>query len=327
MRRNLTSTSLATSALVLCVAMPAQAAYTTYAYAGAEVLGRVRVDANDQVQDATVVSQSVPGVGAAATASATNGLHVVAYGADAGTGSSAWAQVAAGGIHLTSSASGSAFSSPAAESSVLGRGIGSASGDLAETLTFSAGALAAGTPVIVTYSVNITGSFDWNGQRNSDLISGYQSRNNMSWNVSLNGYGDGSSSNVWMANGDLLDYNIGSTGIQSIVATVELGRDMSLHMSAAIGASGQAGLACSGNCGLVDIYAEGSAASNFGSTFAWNGIQSLTDLNGNPLDWSVSSSSGFDYRNAYVSAVPELPSVTLLLGGLAWVGWRRRGWR
>ena len=65
---------------------------------------------------------------------------------------------------------------------------------------------------------------------------------------------------------------------------------------------------------------------DMGQTVAWAGISGLLDANGQAVtDFSaVSATSGFNYRNAYVSAVPELPSGALLLGGAALLGARLR---
>ena len=66
--------------------------------------------------------------------------------------------------------------------------------------------------------------------------------------------------------------------------------------------------------------------SDMSQTIAWAGITELLDANGQAVtDFNAfSATSGFDYRNAYVSAVPELPSGALLLGGMALLGGRLR---
>ena len=69
------------------------------------------------------------------------------------------------------------------------------------------------------------------------------------------------------------------------------------------------------------------SVADMGHTIAWGGITALRDAGGALVgDFSaVSATSGFDYRNAYVSAVPEAPASLLLLAGLAMLGtgWRR----
>ena len=62
--------------------------------------------------------------------------------------------------------------------------------------------------------------------------------------------------------------------------------------------------------------------SDLGNTIAWGGITELRDANNQVVaDFSAfSASSGFDYRNAYVSAVPELPTPALAVLGLGLMG-------
>ena len=69
--------------------------------------------------------------------------------------------------------------------------------------------------------------------------------------------------------------------------------------------------------------------SDLGHTIAWGGITELRDANNQSVTnfSAFSASSGFDYRNAYVSVVPELPTVALMgigLGLMALLGLRRR---
>ena len=51
-------------------------------------------------------------------------------------------------------------------------------------------------------------------------------------------------------------------------------------------------------------------------SITWGGITTLHDASGQVVNnfAAVSASSGFDYRNAYVSAVPEAPASLLLAG-------------
>ena len=52
----------------------------------------------------------------------------------------------------------------------------------------------------------------------------------------------------------------------------------------------------------------------------WAGISSVTDSAGNPVEFGLSSASGSNYLNSFVSSVPELPSGVLLSRGLAIMG-------
>lgn len=66
--------------------------------------------------------------------------------------------------------------------------------------------------------------------------------------------------------------------------------------------------------------------SDMGHTLAWAGITELRDANGVLVsDFSAFSvGSGFDYRNAYVAAVPEHGTLALFAAGLALLGLQRR---
>ena len=65
---------------------------------------------------------------------------------------------------------------------------------------------------------------------------------------------------------------------------------------------------------------------DMGHTLAWAGVTELRDADGALVgDYSLlSDSSGFDYRHAYVSAVPDAPQAALLAAGLALIGVVRR---
>ena len=66
---------------------------------------------------------------------------------------------------------------------------------------------------------------------------------------------------------------------------------------------------------------------DLGHTIGWGGISTVVDPAGNVVSGfsAVSTSSGFDYRNAYVSAVPEPASPLLLLLGAGVIAvWKRR---
>lgn len=74
-----------------------------------------------------------------------------------------------------------------------------------------------------------------------------------------------------------------------------------------------------GLCNPLEVVSN-NIASDYGNTLVWGGL-SVTDWFGNPVGFSVSSSSGFDYSTAYV---PEPGTTPLLLAGLGWIGSRAR---
>jgi hypothetical protein len=58
----------------------------------------------------------------------------------------------------------------------------------------------------------------------------------------------------------------------------------------------------------------GSASAQFGNTFAWNGIQSITRQGQAITGFTVTSASGADYANAITATVVPLPAGVWLLG-------------
>lgn len=65
---------------------------------------------------------------------------------------------------------------------------------------------------------------------------------------------------------------------------------------------------------------------DLGNSITWGGISELRDANGQLVSnfAAISATSGFDYRSAYVSVVPEAPGSLMLLAGLAMLGVARR---
>ena len=73
-----------------------------------------------------------------------------------------------------------------------------------------------------------------------------------------------------------------------------------------------------GPCGAI---VSAVASGDYSNTVAWGGITSVTDANGNPIAFSVSSSSGTDYGVAVVPLPTTLPLLLTALGSIGW--WRR----
>jgi hypothetical protein len=70
--------------------------------------------------------------------------------------------------------------------------------------------------------------------------------------------------------------------------------------------------------------AAAGAAIDAMNSFDWGGIQSVT-VDGQPIEFAVVSMSGTDWTEAYTSAVPEAPTLALVLIGLVSMGLRRAG--
>ncbi|ANH67330.1 hypothetical protein ABE85_06670 [Mitsuaria sp. 7] len=86
--------------------------------------------------------------------------------------------------------------------------------------------------------------------------------------------------------------------------------DFYLEMNSHLNAAGQGGTA--------------SMAAN-APTILWGGISQVTDWNGNVIDYSVSSASGFNYAlSAALSPAPEPSTWALLIAGVAALGLRAR---
>ncbi|MBS0448139.1 MAG: hypothetical protein JSR59_19580 [Proteobacteria bacterium] len=77
-------------------------------------------------------------------------------------------------------------------------------------------------------------------------------------------------------------------------------------------------MSADGNASVSGANVINHASSDFSHTLLWNGIDSVT-VNGQSIDYSITSASGMDWRNA-VSAVPEPGGVALWACGLLALG-------
>lgn len=73
-------------------------------------------------------------------------------------------------------------------------------------------------------------------------------------------------------------------------------------------------------------FATADSYADLGQSVTWGGITGVRDASGALVSnyGAVSATSGFDYRNAYVSVVPEAPASLMWLAGLALLGVARR---
>jgi hypothetical protein len=66
---------------------------------------------------------------------------------------------------------------------------------------------------------------------------------------------------------------------------------------------------------------------NFSNSLKWGGVESVTDMLGNPIpreDWAIESESGFDYSRSFDEQVPEPSSLRLLTTALCGLSWFRK---
>lgn len=310
--------SVVALALAACIAPACVAAYTAHAEANTTALGRVVVNNKDEVVRGISDSDRDTVLAGAAIASAGASLHVVQDSADAGGGSNSSARVEAGGIHLAASATGSALFLTPGDSGfarIIGRSNAYAGGSFSDGLTFFVPSLAMGAPLVLTFSVDVTGSLASLGQ--FMFGTGYGTVTEMRWNVALGSASFGESEREYNNNGTIVR-GAPATGVWSFASTVGNGVATLLSMEANVGAAAQGGINC--GCGFSPLYGEGRSDADFSHTFGWNGIQGISDAFGNPLNLAelqAVSSSGFDYLHGSAAApVPELSSPVLLTVGM-----------
>lgn len=295
---------------------PAQAASYT---AGVSVVGRAQGGGDGSVADfqdsAEVGWQSSPASSFAWRSANSFGVLSIAQ-ADASTG-------VGGGIHLMTLASGS---NPPVRSWANSNAW--ATGGVMDSFVFSAPGLAAGTHATATIAFDISGSLQVN-QLGVAVPEGMRYASWAEWQADLY-LGDGAS---WLAqwhgwrhdaitNGSFESMGNAMPGRVLIDVPVVIGAPVVFDMRAAVHAGGAAEtqVALLGNAVF-----EGTGAAYFGHTFAWGGVQSLK-VNGVDITGytAVSDSSGFDFAQAYVAAVPEPQSAWLLVTGLVLMAWRHR---
>lgn len=242
----------------------------------------------------------------------------------------AWSQVEVGGVHVFAQAQ-SVAGGPAM---LRVTGSGQASGFMSDFFSLSVPGAASGASFTVTAQVRVDGAAF------AETVPG--------WTAAYQPAGQLAAFSHWESWVRVLRGDNGAT-----LAELRAGEDCDARTNQGSGpfcvGSGQPGLQTisfqmvnNGAAVQLDMRGWASAGTSIyqpmllttadsradlGHTIAWGGITELRDAAGQLVDGyaAVSASSGFDYRDAYVSVVPEAPSSLLLLAGLAMlgVGWRR----
>lgn len=236
-------------------------------------------------------------------------------GANAGNGtafSSASFMATAGGLHIAAVAS-------ATGAGVPGWSSGGSSSSYADAVSYDAfvvttSSYAPGAVFTVTAGLSMTGSVGAMGFRSPagadgsfDALASWQAEVQVYNSTMLFPVNERASSACW--DNPSVGMGCGGAGFSTLglTFTVANGQPTDLLLLGQVRARASAGATHGGLAGA-------DAWSDLGHTIAWGGIESVVDGAGNPIDTytAFSQTTGFDYRNAYVSAVPE-PRIWLLL--------------
>ena len=234
-----------------------------------------------------------------------------------------WSEVAVGAVHLYALAQSVASGQGPTQATGSGRAVGFVS----DFFGLSVPGQASGAAFTVTAQVRVDGSAvatttpGWNGmfqQNRADGFSDWQS-----W-VRVNQGVNGPTLAELRAGLDCQArtsfgtppgcVSSGLPGMRTITFPMVNGALLQLDMR------GWASAGTSVNLSIGQVSAD--SWSDLGNTIAWGGITELRDANNQLVTnfSAFSASSGFDYRNAYVSVVPELPTPVLVVLGLGLMG-------
>lgn len=233
----------------------------------------------------------------------------------------AWASVdTGGGIHL------SAYSeSEMSQGQALANGSAWASGDFSDQFTLSSAGVAAGTGGYLTFAFSISGSLQYSANNMFSLDPNIVGRADSEWRAGILLKDTSHSGVEWegwqrlsVLNADGLDIqSLGNATPGTFLFTMPVifGSPLDLRIYASVDASSSAENHY--NPGVIDSL-DMTGLASLEHTVAWGGITELRDDNGVIInDFSaLSTTSGFDYANAYVSSVPAPPAAWLLGSGL-----------
>lgn len=235
-----------------------------------------------------------------------------------------------GGLHLSAVARSAVV--PSRHSAV---NLVDASGEFSDSFTINAPGVSAGTPLLATVAVRVSGEMEASSTKPFAPNNSTRTVARSTWRFGASLVAPGTPRpllldwEIWRQedarNGVLEVDGPGTTGRFVFAVPVLAGQTLNLGLYGRVFAqavSESQGSPLGSEESLVSF-----ARADFGNTFAWDGFVSLTDESGAPInDFSaVSSTSGFNFADAYVAAaVPEPTSVLLLAAGLLAMGWQVR---
>jgi hypothetical protein len=307
-------------ALVLLLStVPAEAVYTAE-YAGSASSSANAVSKHDW-PPFEVTSDHPADMHFSAPNSSTAVTGSTILGANAGNGtafSSASFMATAGGLHIATVASATGSGN-----GVFGWGSSGGSSSQASAVAYDAfvvstSSYAPGAILTVSASLSMTGSVGAMGFRSPsgsdgsyDALASWQAEVQVYNSTMLFPVNERASSSCW--DGPSTGMGCGGAGFSTLdlTFTVANGQPTDLAILGQVRARAVAGA-------QHEALAGADAWSDLGHTIAWGGIESVVDEAGNPIGifTAFSQTTGFDYRNAYVSAVPEPRSWLLLMVGV-----------